>query len=293
MTRALSLALVALLASGCASDGFRHRGSALAARLGAPRHVVLDTVTASGVSATVRARLAYGLLRKDLEDEWASLSIHREGAWVPVGRARSDDDGLVEFEVPGALLELPGEHLVALLVDADGTRAYGSVWVLETGAPVAIFDIDGTLTRGGIAQRILLRTPIQVRPGAVEIVRRQVEAGAQPVYLTGRSFAFEGYTRRWLAKGGFAPGPLIVSPETASGFPWSDIADFKAAWLRQLQATVAPDIRAAFGDSETDARAYDRAGIPADRTFLWSHAAPAFDGAEAADGGPVAGAGPR
>jgi hypothetical protein len=234
----------------------------------------------------VRARLGYGRLRKDLEDEWAEVRLKVDGQWQTVATGLSDDDGALEIVVPGRWLGAPGPLPVELRVPGDGSAAHATIWVLAPGRPVAIFDIDETLAKDGFVRHMLFGSAVTARPAAVELVARHAASGVLPIYLTGRSYVYADHTRHWLDEAGFVRGPLIMSHQTGSGLPWHAIEDYKRRWLAGFLATVEPEVRAAYGNSESDACAYALAGIPPSRTFLWGDESPPCEGyapAEALD----------
>ena len=63
-------------------------------------------------------------------------------------RAATDSDGRVSFDVDPALFDGVGQYDFRLVVMGDQTMARGSVWIVEPGTALVLFDVDGTLTIG-------------------------------------------------------------------------------------------------------------------------------------------------
>lgn len=256
---------------------WRHRSNADVAG-SAANHSATDAVVRPGEDALVAGKFTYGVISSDLEDEEVTLWLRSpEGAWQRIGAATTNGDGRASLRVPGALLGEPGRYECQFVVGGDATRAYSDIWVVAPGTPAVVFDIDGTLTPGDshLVRLAASGRPVSVRPGAPHVVGRWAEAGYLPVFLTGRPYLFNAATRDWLRRHGFAPGPLITPAGLAAALPGhSRVGRFKLDWLRWVQDHVGLDIRAAYGNADSDACAFSHAGLAAATTFIIGATAP-------------------
>lgn len=256
-------------------SSFRHTSSKVISFASA-WHTADDAITTDEADTTVRAKLAYGSISKDLEDEWIEVWLDDCDGLVRLGRALSDDDGRIALPLD----ELPGIGRFALhfRVEGDGTLARSTLWVLPVGTRLAVFDIDGTLTTSDweLFEDLLddLFTPIlhgsapEARAGAAETTIARDEQGYIPVYLTGRPYWLTGKSRAWLDERGMANGPLVTARRTSQILPTqSGVGTFKADTLAQLELMgLAPEI--AYGNATTDIFAYADAGIEVASTFI-------------------------
>ncbi len=126
----------------------------------------------------------------------------------------------------------------------------------ETGRPLVVFDIDGTLTPHNLFV-------YEARAGAAQAVAAYAARGYQVIYLTTRIPLFQSGLPAWLSRNGFPDAPLHIAqtPEQRR-----DPASFKAGVL-QAYAQAGWRLAWAYGDSSTDFAAYARAGIPQERVF--------------------------
>jgi phosphatidate phosphatase PAH1 len=243
---------------------------------GAPRHSAGDAIVATGANAPVAGKFAYGKVSKDLEDETVTLWLGE----TSIASALTDGDGRARFEVPARLLR-PGANRFRIVVAGDLSHADGAIWVLAPGAKVVVLDIDGTLTTGDseIVEYALLGDEVAARDGAVELTRYWRDAGAQPIYLTGRPYPLVPSTRAWLARHGFADGPLAGPDRLRDALPTdSGVGEYKQAWLADLRARTGVAIAAAYGNAATDVCAFARAGLDPETTFIWGAERKACDG---------------
>ena len=237
---------------------------------GAPRHAVNDVVVAIGEAPTVRAKLAYGPLSKDLEGEEVTLVVGagRCGPWRPAATVATDDDGWAELVLPPEAA--PGARPFHVIVHGDGSRASGTIYTVAPGTPAVLFDVDGTLTTGDgeLLEDLAGGDAPDMRPGADEVARRWAAAGRLVVYITGRPYALRASTQRWLAARGFPPGPLVTVERHRDALPRAGgVGAFKRARIAALiEAGLVFD--AAYGNAATDVCAYAEAGIPPERTWI-------------------------
>ena len=258
-----------------AREGFRHLRSRWAARTDAD-HVALDALVPLGLPGRLRAKLRYGPTGKDLEREDARAWLDDCKRLVPLGKARSDGEGWLELPLP----RLPvGAYRLVVEVAGDGTRAESTLRVLPRQAALAIFDVDGTLTRAdpelapdALRDRKRQRAERWMRasayPAACELTQALAARGHGVVYLTGRPTLLAHVTRRWLEQQGCAPGHVILAEQKRHILPHeASVGAHKRAALAAL-AAQGFGFAYAFGNASTDVSAYAAAGIPADRTYI-------------------------
>ena len=250
------------------ADGFEHTTSKLAAAAGSSRHYMQDVIVPPGTAPHVEAKLTYGQVSKDLEDERVQVFVDDCSTWLDAGSGRTDDDGRVAFELPSNLTV--GLHEVRVVVRGDGTQASATVWVLPVGTRLAITDIDGTMTSSDLElfEQMLYGTHVpEAYPGASALTRAHTERGHVVVYLTGRPYWLLDITRGWLRDLGFATGPLHVADHHDEILPTeTGVGAYKRAWLTGLlQAGYVVDV--AYGNASTDLFAYLGAGLPP--TSVW------------------------
>lgn len=271
--------------------GFRHARALLVVEAGPANHRGQDVIAVAGGPQVLVAKMAYGVVDKDLKDEDVDVFAQRGGAcapWELLGTARTtregdlpeerlgtwDDGGRVLLEVPDPQRLPVGRHAVRARVRGDGTAAAFSLWVVRPGTEVAIFDVDGTLTTGDDQLWKELaeaaegeRRPPAAQEAAQALAHAWVAKGVLPVYLTGRPDTLRGFTERWLRDQGFPPGVIRHADRLREAVPTDDsVGRFKVRALRGIaeRATV----RAAYGNAATDAFAYAEAGIPQARVHM-------------------------
>jgi len=139
------------------------------------------------------------------------------------------------------------------------------VWVLDPDRPVAVVDIDGTLSD---LPGILVHLKSDDAPtfaGAPELLR-DLARTPQVVYLTARDDVLDAATRAFLARHDFPPGPVLFndmglwSAEERRQFDPENHGEFKLGVIQALQARGVP-VTLGIGNAETDASAYEGAGI--------------------------------
>ena len=261
--------------------GWRHTRTSLTVKLGSARHSAVDVIANPGSSPGVRGKFAYGKLSKDLEDEEVWLQIADEaGNFTSVGKGRTDGDGRVTILLPARFLERAGAHRFRFLVSGDLSTAEGYVWLLERGTKVVVFDIDGTLTTGD-SELIddAFGGDIDVRNGAVDVVRHWADTGHTPVFLTGRPYMYNRSTRAWLHEHGFPAGPMITADSLGQAMPSAGgVGTFKREWLRALIGDVGVSVQAAYGNASTDICGFAQAGISPSVTYIIDNDQKACDG---------------
>lgn len=244
----------------------------------APAHAGIDAIVGTGEDAVLRAKLAYGAMGKDLEDEWVEVWIDRCDELELVDVALTDSDGRIAVELDTDELGAAARHRVHYRVVGDGSVVSSTLLVLPKGSRIAVFDIDGTLTTSDMELfRDLaddLFRPIfhgeapAARDGAAETTWARAEQGYPILYLTGRPYWLTARSREWLDDEGIAPGVLVTTQRSADTLPLeSGVGDYKAEVLAEIQL-AGIDIDVAYGNATTDIYAYAEAGIELATTFI-------------------------
>jgi hypothetical protein len=248
---------------------FRHFSSKLIAALGAPKHRGIDLVASvAGATQTLEGRITYTLADKDLEDEDVELFACFEGAWTPVGTARTDDDGRFALPLSGAT-RLPlgmRDLFVSVVGDRTGVPFLG--YVAPEGTRLILSDVDGTLTSSENAffETILLGTEPDARAGAARAYTAATARNYQMVYMTARGTQYTTETRDWLTHKGFPRGPLRLAASFIT-LPGGDTVDYKTRTAEAL-AAAGLELAAGVGNRGSDITAYGNAGIAPDRIFI-------------------------
>ncbi|MFK7998627.1 MAG: hypothetical protein AB8H86_03480 [Polyangiales bacterium] len=239
----------------------------LTLRMGSAHHSTQGPVVIEGSPVVLTGKFAYGNVSKDLEGEKVQVFI-REGecAWTRSVEGETDSDGRLRLELPAMPV---GLYDYLLVVAGDHSMTRGVVAVLSPEAPVVVFDIDGTLTvsDGEVFQEALLGSTPEIFEGAGEVVRHYASAGVQPLYITGRTYHFQGPTIEWLDGQGLAHGPLHTTDSVRDAFPGSNVEEYKQAFLEHIRG-LGLRIVAAYGNASSDVCAYARAGVPPEQTWI-------------------------
>ncbi|KID56474.1 phosphatidylinositol transfer protein [Pseudoalteromonas luteoviolacea] len=246
-------------------SGYRNRLNKLITWLPA-FHMVHDQVVAEGHAVTVTAKFDYGAVaHKDLEYEAVKFYIRSEQdtQWRFLANAVTDHDGKARVTLPALQA---GQYRIYAGVPADKSGAEGYVTVVQAGTQAVLFDIDGTLTESD-AEQIGDYTGISradEKEGAYTLVRRYLDLGYQPVYLTARVYWYAKGTRDWLNWMGLPQGFLRTSLSNETSL--FRTAEYKTAEINRLQAQGL-DIVRAYGNAKTDAEAFIRAGLGENSSF--------------------------
>lgn len=253
---------------------WEHTESYLVEGSGSPRHRGRDMFYNPGDDHWMMAKFAYGLTDWDLEDERVDLFLLRncEGEWEPLGSATTtyegnhptvegveDTGGRIYFQLPD---RLPlGRHRVHMVVRGDDSRADTFIEVVEPGTPIFLSDVDGTLTTFEWERFVdfLVDSIPEVNEGAPEAFALLVERGYRPMYLTARPEFLGDRTYEFVAERGLPQG-IIHTTLSATGAMGSEAVDYKTAEFATLAARGLVPIWV-FGNTDSDAEAYDNAGI--------------------------------
>ncbi len=245
------------------TEGFRHRSTSIAARIGGPRHRGIDLIAAEAdQTQTIAGKLAYSAADKDAKDERVELFACVRRDWRSLGLVRTDGDGRFTVTLSGDQRLPPGLRDLYGIVPADRSGFSFLAYVAKAGESVIVTDIDGTVTssENAVLNTVLFGDDIGHRAGAPKAF---ADSGRVIVYLSSRGDQLTGLTRGWLAAHGFPPGP-IRHAQSAVTKPGPKTVAFKADVLRKLGLPI----HAAIGNRATDLAAYRQAGVPADRIFM-------------------------
>ncbi|MEO7095142.1 MAG: hypothetical protein ABI175_17915, partial [Polyangiales bacterium] len=112
-------------------EGWRHDiASPIVTAAGDPNHAGKDIIARHGAAAKLAAKLTYGTVSKDLEDEDVLVFLDDCSGWRSLGRATTNDDGRVAVAAP----MLPvGAYEVRFQVAGDQSVTTSVLWVLPAG----------------------------------------------------------------------------------------------------------------------------------------------------------------
>lgn len=264
-------------------EGWRHSiASPFATSQGAPRHRGRDLLLRETDPQWAIAKIAYGPIDKDLEDEDVDVWLLRDcTTWEHLGVATTtadgatphptierivDDGGRVYFEIPESARLGPGRHRIHFVVRGDHSSADQTIHVLGSGERVVVTDVDGTLTESENAEFVtLLSGPSPaVNPGAPEALWALARRGFVIFYVTARPDWLTTRTHEWIVERGLPPG-LVHTTNNGIGALGGAAVTFKNEELADIVDRLGgpPDI--AIGNRESDAEAYLTNGVAA----LW------------------------
>lgn len=241
-----ALEQVAVQATGCsvaappapaAQRSWRHSlVSRAVVASGAAHHRGRDAFYAAGDDQWVLAKIAYGLVDKDLKGEEVDIYVQRgcAGAWdklrfdAPILTTAegehetvegvADTGGRVYARIPAAQRLGIGHHRVRVVVAGDQTFAEQSIEVLPKGTPIFVSDVDGTLTERKADDRSVvcdeesdfpalwrgLRSGAMQQPsvheGAPAAYQALAARGYRPLYLTARPEWLAPHTHDFLSE---------------------------------------------------------------------------------------------
>ncbi|WP_437819044.1 lipin/Ned1/Smp2 family protein [Sorangium sp. So ce1078] len=257
---------------------WNHTSSYIITVAGSPNHRGRDLYLSADEPQWIIGKFAYGLTDKDLKGERVDIYVLRgcSGAWERLGSTMtteadsthpevegvSDGGGRVYFEIPVAQRLGVGRHRVHMVVRGDLSSTDLFLEVLPRGAPMFVSDVDGTLTGTETEEFTSLLTGALpgVQPHSAAAFHRLVAKGYRPMYLTARPEWLVQRTRDFLDAYGFPPG-IVHTTLGLTGALGEDAAEYKTAELQQLFEKREMLPAWAFGNTETDAEAYDNAGV--------------------------------
>lgn len=273
--------------------GFRHTSSSITANTGFANHRGRDMFYNAGDPQWIIGKFAYGVLDDDIKDEEVDIYLLRDcTTWEKLGTELTtldnqhatvegvdDTGGRIYFQIPANKTLARGRHRLRLVVGGDLSAAEMFVEIVPKGMPVFVSDIDGTITTSETADWTALLTGSMpaAHPDAAAALRTLATKGFRPFYLTARPEFLVGRTQAWLAANQFPPG-IVHTTLTLTGALGAAAAAFKTAELATLaNRGLVPGW--AFGNTSTDAEAYDNAGIqPKDHRLFFQFTDAAFGG---------------
>jgi phosphatidate phosphatase PAH1 len=266
------------------ATGFNSWMSTLTARLGFfANHRGRDQLIKPGDPQWVLGKFTYGLADKDIHGEPVDIYLERNcgGTWEklttiattyddshPTVNLVDDSGGRVFYQIPEEQALGEGRHRVLMVVRGDNTKTEQIIEVRPAGTPVAVIDVDGTLTGSELDE---IGNAVQgkigeANSGGPEMVRALVSKGYRPFFLTARMEVLAGRTRDFLQLRGFPPGLMHTTVWYAGAISDGAKVDYKTAELALL-AEQGMRVLVGVGNTTTDAQAYANAEIP--RTFMY------------------------
>lgn len=221
-----------------------------------------DAVTTPGRAVSVGGKFerhGVWIFRPDITRARSTISVLGQRL-----SARTDGDGVAHATVTPSTV---GVFPVEVTLDGKSApAARGRLWVLDPTRPVAVVDIDGTLSDMPDWLVPFAGHKAKTFPGAPDTLRA-LATSHQIVYLTARDDTFDGKSRAFLARHGFPDGPVIYddlglrTKAEREQLKASNHGRFKLGVLQGLRAR---GVRLALGlgNAETDAFAYESAGLP-------------------------------
>ena len=235
-----------------------------------------------------------GILDDDLQGATVHVFLDRgcAGAWeeLAVVTATSDGEhptiegiedtgGRVYYKIPEAQRLEPGRHRIHFIVEEDQSAADQIIEVVPAGAPFFVSDVDGTLTTYETEEfwALLSGELPAANPFAAQAMELLASKGYRPMYITARPEALTKRTREFLEVRGFPLG-LVHTTLSQSGALGSEAITYKTGELAMLAAKgLVPTY--VFGNTATDAAAYNNAGIlPLERRIFFQYEDLAFGG---------------
>lgn len=264
---------------------------------GNPWHRGHDLYVREGETQWVIGKFHYGnlLLRKNLQGEEVDIYLLRGcgESWEKLGTTRTsakgsheavegiaDDGGRVYFAIPADKALGVGRHRLRLVVAGDHTATDLFIEVLPSDVPLFVSDVDGTLTTSELADvsgTLFKKTP-DANDGAASALDALVEKGFRPVYLTARAEAAVQRTRDFVQERFMPAGKIETSLAGGPvGLTGAQAVSYKTEALARL-IRKGFQIALAFGNTDTDAQAYENAGIPQDSRYFFKYDDKKFGG---------------
>lgn len=244
-----------------------------------------DLLLRPGDPQTVIGKIAYGPVDTDMAGEEVDIWLDRGCGteWELLGTTTTthredhatvegveDEGGRVYFDIPADAALEPGRHRIHLSVAGDRTGADLFIQVVPEGTRLFVSDIDGTLSVTETEEfKALFNGALpDANEGAAAALSALADRGYLPVYLTARPEWLVPRTREFLAINEFPSGILHTTTGNlgalgplAAPFKIDDLA--RSVVARELEASFS------FGNTPTDAEAYDSAGIPVDHRLFF------------------------
>ena len=270
--------------SPSAMTSWRHLTTRVTVALGSARHRGRDLFLRPADAQWGIARFAYGPADDDLTDEDVEIFLLRGcRTWERLGEARTtrdgahatvegvvDNGGIVYFPIPESARLGVGRHRLRYVVRGDRTVADQYIEVLSPGAHVAVTDVDGTLTESETAEWITVfggASPA-VNAGSPEALWALARRGFIIFYLTARPEWLTTRTHQWTRERGLPPG-LVHTMLNLTGGTGAPAFAFKRDELLILRSRLGRPADYGFGNTDTDAQAYEAGGVPATNAYYY------------------------
>ncbi len=219
----------------------------------------LDAITTPGQRVFVRAkfeRKGLGLIQPDLTNRRVTFTLLQTSL-----SDLTDSDGIAQASVtPITTGVFPFQ---AKLKDSLTLPATGRLFVVARETPLAIVDIDGTISSGSAAALPFKQKPADTFDGAPQLLT-DLSRSHQIVYLTARDDHYADATRRFLAHHGFPAGPVLyntwglVRKKARAQLAPGNHGAFKLRRINRLKSSGLW-VSLGIGNAETDALAYEKA----------------------------------
>lgn len=207
--------------------------------------------------------LIHIFLLRGCEGEWEELgtAVASDDGQNPTVEGVEDTGGRIYFKIPDDKRLAPGRHRVHMIVDDDHSTADQYIDVIPKGAPFFISDVDGTLTTSENEEFFDLLTGDipEMNPFANQAFQLLVSKGYRPMYLTARPEFLYKRTREFLAVHDFPHG-IVHTTLSKTGALGSEAVTYKSGELAMLAGKGLKPIYV-FGNTESDAEAYENGGI--------------------------------
>jgi len=254
-----------------------------------------DQYFKEGAEQWIIGKFNYGnlLLRKDLKGEEVDIYVLRGcgEAWEKLGTALTtegggatiegipDDGGRLYFQIPADQQLGVGRHRVRMVVAGDHSASELYIEVMPAGVPLFVSDVDGTLTTAELAElgSTITGSIPDANDGAAEALGGLVKKGYRPVYLTARPELSVERSREFVEQRSFPEGRIETSLAALLGLTGSKAVAYKSEALNRL-VDKGFELAFAFGNTDTDAQAYESAGIPSDSRYFFKYDDKKFGG---------------
>ncbi|URZ08023.1 LNS2 domain-containing protein [Clostridium felsineum] len=241
-----------------------------------PHHNGYDEVYTSGEPQIVEGNFMYGDLRVKLKNEWVSIYEYsldcKSPVWTNIGRAKTDSNGHIKYNIPDNMKLSVGTHLIKLYVEGDGTEADMYLQILDGAKKYVVFDMDGTLTTSDFedvkqyaGEFFNSSYKAEMYPDANNVVKYYASKGYGILYLTARPYWLSEESQSWLCVENFPMG-LVHTSSGGDLVLGEAAATFKANYLNSLKSKGI-EFDYGFGNAGTDVEAYSSVGIPKNNIF--------------------------
>lgn len=202
-------------------------------------------------------------LDRGCEGEWVELgtTITTDEGDHPIVEGVEDGGGRVYFEIPADQALEPGRHRVHLIDETEWETAELLIDVVPAGAPLFVSDVDGTLTtsENEEAYDFLIGNLPDANPFAAQALSTLASKGYRPMYITARPEWLDRRTREFVQVHSFPQG-IIHTTTVYAGANGDAAAQYKSGEFAMLkQKGLVPSF--VFGNKESDALAFDNAGV--------------------------------